>query len=705
MRTKIVKLLLRKELRDVFRDKKAVIMMILVPIIIYPLIFLAAFSVMAMIQSGMEHHEYKVVINADDEAMLENAIVKHNEESRKQAEENDDQNSQEVVNLLTVVSDADITDDEIAKQKLQSEDIDVYVTGKPDDQGVMTYNVMYVSSITNSNYASGLIEDIVDDMKYDKTYELVEEAGLDAKFIMNPMKAKDNDIASDEQFAGSLLGTILPFMLVVSLLMGTMYPAIDTTSGEKERGTLETLLTLPVKNHEIIIAKFLTVAFVGIISAVLNIASMIFLIVYAIKMLKEMYKGSANIAIANINIASFWPAILVTALAVIAFSLFISAATMCITALAKSYKEANNYITPFMLVVMLTGYIGFIPNIELTPKMAMVPVANICLLVKEILLFKVNVSSIVIVLISNIIYAIAAVAFLSKIYDSEGILFDEGRNGLQLFELRSNMKKGGVPTTGDAWFIVLVTTAAFIFLGSALQLKFKLGGVVGIQLILLIIPLAYVLYTKRSIRKTYSLNVPKPIIFAATFLVGFGIISIALVLGWLAMVLFPDATAKLEDDLSASLFGDSFVVAFLVVAVTPAICEEMLFRGFLFSGFRSKYRVPVAIILVSILFGLYHMSFIRFFITATLGLGQALAVYYSDSIIPAMIIHLMNNGFSVIQMYYSEQLKRLLPLLYPEDLSIISAVVLTLVGIVTFTIGILIMRRTKLKSIQVVENG
>jgi len=174
-------------------------------------------------------------------------------------------------------------------------------------------------------------------------------------------------------------------------------------------------------------------------------------------------------------------------LTIFAFSLFISAVTMCVTSFAKSYKEANNYITPLMLVVMITGYIGFIPNVELTRTMAMIPVANICLLIKNMLVFKIDYAAIALVLLSNVAYVVLAVLFLSRIYDSESILFGDGKNGLQLFEKRSNLQKGGVPTVSDVWFVVALTIVLVLYAGSMLQLRFGLAGVFGTQLILLCI--------------------------------------------------------------------------------------------------------------------------------------------------------------------------------------------------------------------------
>jgi sodium transport system permease protein len=363
---------------------------------------------------------------------------------------------------------------------------------------------------------------------------LIREKGMEPELILSPIVIDSQDIASKEQTTGNLLGMVLPMLLIISLLMGTMYPAIDTTAGEKERGTLETLLTLPVTNREIIIGKFFTVAVIGIVSALLNLLSMALMGVYMIKLI-----GGLGITTEAVKLGKFLPAIAVTILAVLVFSLFISAITMCIAAFAKSYKEANNYITPMTLVVMLTGYIAFIPNIELDRKMALVPVANICLLIKNILNFKYEMEIVALVLLSNIIYAILAVLFLGRVYNSEGILFDEGRSGIQLFEKRSNMKKGGVPTTGDAWFLVCIVFMAVIYIGSLIQLKWGFGGVAGIQLMILLIPLLFVIYTKRSVKETYSFKKPTVTMFFGGVLLVFGTLFLGILLTVFTSMLFP----------------------------------------------------------------------------------------------------------------------------------------------------------------------
>lgn len=184
--------------------------------------------------------------------------------------------------------------------------------------------------------------------------------------------------------------------------MGAVYPAIDTTAGEKERGTLETLLTLPVRNDELIMGKYLAVATVSIVSAMLNPISIGLMGTYIYQVMLV-----SNQEAAAIDFTGFIPAAVIVVLCVLVFSLFISALTMCVTIFAKFLKEANNYATPLLLSVMLTGYISFIPNVELTPHIASIPVVNICLLIHNLLIFKFEFSIIFIVLATNIAYATA----------------------------------------------------------------------------------------------------------------------------------------------------------------------------------------------------------------------------------------------------------------------------------------------------------
>ena len=620
MRSGVIKSLYRKEILDVLRDKRTVLMMVIVPLILYPLIFVVSLTVMSNISTSITTAEYKVALDfTPDDELLE--LLKNDTGSK---------------NSWTFA----IVPVHNMKEALAAEEIDAYI--EKDDA---SYTIHYLSSVNNSGYAADYLTTVLDRYKDSLVKRRLAEEGLDAYAVLTPIKYGYSDEAKGEETAGNLLGMILPFMLVVSLLMGTMYPAIDTTSGERERGTLETLLTLPISNRELIVSKFLAVATIGLASAALNILSMAFVGVYMYKMmLKTTGMGSSA------SLVRFIPVIFVCILCVLAFAIFISALTMCVTAFAKSYKEANNLITPMMITVMFLSFLSFLPNVSLNSGVALVPVANVCLLVKELLAFKYDLLIIFIVLASNVVYGVLAVMFLSKIYDSESILFGEEGASVQIFERRRDMKKGGVPAVGDAWLVALITVIAVIYLGGAMQLKYGYIGLLSQQFIIIGVPLLAAWYTKKDMKMTFSLNpvALKQLIAAA--LMGLGGTCLASLLGDILSKLMVKS-AESFNSLNEQISDFGFVEAFVLIVVAPAVCEEFLFRGYILTAFRGKYRVINAILVSSAIFGLYHMSLIRFFGTFVLGVLNCYVVVKTGSIFPAMLMHFLNNGIGVIQLY------------------------------------------------------
>lgn len=669
---KVIVSLYKKEMLDVLRDKKTVLMMIVVPIIIYPLLLVVGMQLMTGISRDISTHTYVVAICGDlipDEKLIQAFEDKKNEYSFR----------------LVKVSDY--------KEALSREEIDAYIYIDYDGPcGRATYNINYLSSVSNSSYAAGFIREVLNRYSRGLTEEILEDNGLSAETVLNPIEITAIDNSTGEETAGNLLGIVLPFMLVVSLLMGTMYPAIDTTAGERERGTLETILTLPISNRQIIVSKFLAVATIGLASAILNILSMVGVCGYMYNVMKATVGGVDSIAMGR-----FVPAIVVGALCVFAFAIFISACTMCVCAFARTYKEANNYITPLTLVVLFASFIGFLPNVILTRRMALVPVANICLLIRDLLAFKYDIGIIAIVLASNVAYGVIAVLFLGKIYNSETVLFGDSINALQIFEKRSNMKRGGIPTTGDAWLVIAITAVAVIYIGSMAQLSMGVTGIVLTQLIIIGIPFTAAWYSKRSFVKTFKLKGCRPVMVIGSILLILGTIMLGILLTAFTGQIFTESAENVDISME-QLLGDDFVVSLILVAVVPAICEEVMFRGYILSAMEGRYKSAKAILFTSILFGLYHMSIVKFFTTAFLGLSISFVANRTGSLLPGVIMHFINNALSCAVVYYPGFVKGILPILVKDTVTIYDIMLLLFMGVIFAGIGTgIILKTTKNK--------
>ncbi len=669
MNFRIIKQLYKKEILDVLRDKKTVIMMLVVPLLIYPLMFVGSMFMMSKVTNELDTQTYTIAINfADTDQTLTSLF---------QNAENDTWN-------FELVDGSEFNAD--TQMILRGEEIDAFVWKREED-GRITFSIMYLSSVTNSGYAVDKVEEVLDKYADMLTRQALSDAGLDAETILNPIDIQYIDYASTEETTGSLLGVIVPFMLVVSLLMGTMYPAIDTTAGERERGTLETILTFPVSNQELIFSKFLTVATIGIASAVLNLLSMGAIGVYVYKLAVQTVHMEQSI-----HVARFVPALLVCCLCILSFAVLISALSMCVCVFAKSYKEANNYITPLMLVVMFASFIGFLPNVELSRNMALVPVANICLLIRDLLAFKFSFSLITIVLFSNIAYGVLAVLLLGKLYNSEAVLFGDGSGGMQIFERRSNMTKGGVATLGDAWLALPITLVLMIYVGGMVSARSVTAGIVATQLIVAGVPLLIVLYTKKSVLETFRLRGCKPGYFAGAVLLMLGAILLGMILTAVTSSLFPDS-AKAMSASTDMIYKLGFGWTLLLVAALPAVCEELMFRGFLLSAMEKHMKPRTAMLLVAVLFGAYHMNVVQSVTTALIGLVIVYVSYHSGSIFPGMLMHFINNGLSCIVTFYPSKVMKIFPFLVKESLSVSNLLCILGAGFVLVGAGMMLVKK------------
>lgn len=658
MKVTKIKAIYKKEILDLLRDKKTLIMMLLVPLLLYPLIMVCTLFISSAISNNMQSSEYKIAIRETEGVSYDrDTLVKMLEDTTDGLE----------YHLAVVES-------EKPEEQLASEEIDAYIVVE-NEGNKLVFDVCYLSSINRSSTVSDMIGDKLELFGEYREETFLNEMNLDADYIMNSVKVNWSDFSNKEEQLGSILGTILPFILISSILMGALYPAIDTTSGEKERGTLETVLTLPVRNDELIMGKFLAVATITVASAFLNLVSMGIMAAFLYNIM-----SSSSEEMTAIELVGFIPVVLIVILCIVTFSLFLSAITMCVTAFAKSFKEANNYSTPLLLVVMLSGYICFIPNIEFNGIIASIPVVNICLLVKNLLLFKYNISLIAIVLVTNVAYAILAIWALSKVYNSEDVLFGEGGVSLQIFTNRKELKKGGVPNFSDAILVAAISLLLYLYVGTLVQLKSLMGGLLVNQLIIIGIPVLVAWYTKKDFKSTFSLKMPKMTGVLGAVCLEVSAYILVLLLSAGLVKLFLHDLEGLNQGFTMLLDGMPFVGALLVMAFIPSVCEEVLFRGYIWSATKNKFRAIPAMLLVGALFGIFHMSISKFFTTGLLGVVFCYVVYKSGSIALACLMHFMNNAFSVVMAYYGEEVQKIMPVLFKETLEVKEIVVMLLVA-------------------------
>ena len=662
--------LVRKEVLDILRDKKTLIMMLAVPVLLYPAMIIGMVLIMGMVASMQQEtiHTAAYATEYEQHAAVLEEIYKENEED---------------FNLKLEFLSLSESDKEAKKDSY-----DAWLSFEENENGIRII-VEYTSTNQDSGYTESMLEDLALMYKDEVLAEKLADYNLTEEFL-NPVKYEAKDSVSESESIGMNLGGSIGMMLVVTIMLGAFYPAIDATAGEKERGTLETLLTLPVTNFQMIMSKYIAVALFACVTAVLSLISLgtsvLFLLSSVATEDSEMFAGM------DFSMIVSWMPVLL--LVMIVTALFITAFSMCFCVFAKSFKEANNYITPVMLVVMVASMVGMVPSVELNYQTALIPIINVSLLIKQVMAQQMNLVLAGITIGINFCYSVLIVWILAKMYDSENILFADGFQSFKVFEKRSDIKPGTVPKVGDLILSVVVLLLLSLYLGLAVSTKSVFGSTVVTQLLILGMPLLLVWYMKSDVRTLFSLRTPRIKDVAGGFILYIGVYALMLVVSFALMRLFPESTENTQMAFDV-LMEQPFILVVLVMTIMPAIGEELYFRGLIFGSLRHRYPAVWAIVISSFIFGVFHLSLVKILPTGMLGACFAYVAYKSGSIYIGMFLHFFNNLMSAVSMEYPQQMEKWLPVLAKEELLTSDIVGLLAVGVICTVAGVMILRGKK----------
>lgn len=664
MNRRILASLYKKEILDILRDKKTILMMIVVPLILYPLLFFGAMYLTSSLLNSDTERSYIIGYDNDTEA---DGVIAFFQQKAPEHE------------YKLVYMEGDIS-------KLEDDIVNVYISRSMKD-GKPLYEIDYKASETDSQTAAGIADKLLSDYRESLRSERFKELGLDEDAVMDPITFEYKDHSSNEENAGYLLGYIVPFLMITSILMGALYPAIDATAGEKERGTLETLLTLPVRNMELIGAKFAATSTVAVAAAILNMVSMSLMGAYFYSTMSTLTDGEP------IKLISYLPAVLIMLLCVVVFAMFASAVCLSACIFAKSFKEAQNYTTPVMLVFMICGMAGMIPSLELNNTTALIPVVNIALLISSLFKLHFDLSLIALVLLSNIAYSLLAIVLMTRVFSSEQILFGDGTGGMKLLEGRKNMKPGQIPGMGDCVLLLSLLLLVVLFAGSLLISKFGLYGIIAEQVLLFLVTSLYAWYIKADGRKLFSLKKPRVKELIGSVVTWVGSYLIVQFIGVILQQFFPEALEAQQSDLTAIWDGAPMWLLILSSALMPAICEEWAFRGFLLGSLKKKYSKIVAIIASGLIFGLFHLSPLQILLVGIYGVVMGFVAYETGSIFATMLMHFLNNLTAVLISLHKDEL--LEKYAWATDVSAGTVLLLGAAGAAVLTAGILLVKKKR----------
>ncbi len=470
-----------------------------------------------------------------------------------------------------------------------------------------------------------------------------------------PVEVNGEDVAPEGEAGGSIWGRLFPFLLVIMALTGAFYPAIDLCAGEKERGTMETLLLSPATRTEVVLGKFLTVMLASITTALLNLVSMGLTgvqIAAQVASLGPTRSGARMAAVLSPPHPSsyFWMMLLLIPLAA-----FFSALCVALAVLARSMKEGQYYMTPLYLVSLPLILVTMAPEIKLDMFFSLVPITGASLLLKSLIVgeYATARTFFVPVLVPTLVYAAIALRWAVDLFQREDVIFRES----EVFDLRLWLRnlirdKEPTPTAGAALFcFTLMISLAWFVAQATAGLTSVLGGMVlGHALFVFAPPVVFaVLFTSDPVR-TLRLRWPRGTDLLLAALLAMAVNPAVRELGVAVGHWFPASDtvkAKLAELMSQT---PSLWISVLVFALMPAITEEIAFRGYILSGLERSYRPRTAIIISALLFAGLHVLlslFQQFFGAAILGLLLGAIAYRTGSLWPGVMFHFVNNALGV----------------------------------------------------------
>lgn len=400
----------RKELRDSLRDRRTLISMIVVPTLMIPGIMLVAGVISyRVVNKARAEVPTVMVLGGDDSPAVRTALAANPR-----------------IRLVPAAGDwrQRITDKRLRAAVEIPAGFDAALSrGAPAALKIYDYE-----GELRSGFAVGELRRFLTDYRDRIVTARLAERDLPATLV-RPFEVRTENVAPPEKVGGNIVGGIIPYIFILLCFTGAMYPAMDLTAGEKERGTLETILCSPVGRGELVLGKFLMVLTASVATVVWSLISMAGTFGLAGAWLAGARGGAGALAKgAAAGTAGVLPSLdpwgLVTVLAMLLpVAVLFSAVLMALSLFAKSVKEAQSYVSPLIIVIIIPAMMGMLPGVELNARLALVPILNLALVSKELVSGVFHWPYLALIFGSSCAYAAVALALCVRMFNREDVLF------------------------------------------------------------------------------------------------------------------------------------------------------------------------------------------------------------------------------------------------------------------------------------------
>ncbi|MGE3840007.1 MAG: ABC transporter permease subunit [Vicinamibacterales bacterium] len=650
-----VLVLCRTELRSVLRDRRAVSMSIVLPLIITPVMFFAS-----------QWAEQRRTQQLTDGAVTFSVAGDRHDALRELVREArglqpaDGAPADPPVRLVERES----LPDPLAV--LQRGDIDLVVESEPvtaasEEQaaippGTPSIRILYRSDRDRSRLAADWLAARLARVRHARQLALLDRTGV----VLQPRAAAPAvavDLSPAARSAGLGLGRVATLLLVFFLFSGGALVAQDTLAGEKERGTLETLLTTAMTRQEIVLAKVLLVVFVALIITAIQVTN---LLVFA-----GLRVGPPTASLSVVVSPALALGLLIFLLPLAAF---VAGILVLLSGYSRSHREAQLYFLPVLLVSLLPASAAFLPAASLRSLLLLVPIANVSVAVKDLLVGRIDWPLLAGAWIVNAVAAALTLQAAAKTLTAERLIVPSTERQARVPGMPA--RPGQLAT----WFAAMW---GLIFLVSNnLGAEFDIRGQLVINLVLIFFggSLLFIRFFGLSAREVLSLRLPSTSAWLgvaigapAGLVTGLGLFR----LSQLVVPVPPDLLEAFAQYLAPDSLPTWQILP--LMTILPGVCEEVAFRGVLLNGLRPHFSKTVTALLVGLTFGLFHFSVFRIAQTAYLGVLLALVTMWSGSIFPAMLWHAASNGLALAAGRYGVELGHLPPAAYGFAAAVLAA--------------------------------
>ena len=394
-----IRTIAKKELVEFVRDWRTIMAILVIPLLMFPLLFILFPLLLASEAAELDAIEVEVIVQGSEVPqdlgiMLENASLNITYEP-----------------LTTMETLAEPGEDE---SRIRNGSVDAVLRLRMNDT-VVEYAVLYLSTSEQSNEARSRLFDTLATWEQNETTRRIDAAGLDAEQTLNPLRwngeVADSDVATQGEQAGMALSLFIPLVLAVWTFSSAIQPSIDMTAGERERGTLEALLGLPCSRLELLMGKWLAVATITGAGVLLQVAGLLFAIGYL--------ASSDVISAPSVSMT----AVLFLVLAILLFAIMVVAFELALAMRSHSVKEAGSILGPAVLIILFPALFTQVINLDgVEIYWFAIPVVNVLLALRELLMNRIVYTHVIVWVVSSAVYALGAAYYAARQFKREDIV-------------------------------------------------------------------------------------------------------------------------------------------------------------------------------------------------------------------------------------------------------------------------------------------